>query len=536
MVGTSDAVRRRVIGLAIAAAVALPSAAQAADGDLDPSFGGTGIVERNLSPGSAGEGANAVVFDRQGRLLAAGTAFGQGTATGRFLADGTPDPAYDGDGYGYYNLPTRSPAVDAALLGDDRLAIAGFVDGGTNFDAIGAVINASGSLDGTWGNDPPNPTGDGVVRKAVNAGDDDLYLGAASDAQGRLVFAGRTGTNMTGGANDILVSRYGSDGAPDGSFGSGGTIVRNLATDDRGYDVLALPDGKILVLAASNSQYVLLRLNADGSPDSSFGTDGVLSIPGFVSPDAESGELAPAPDGSVVIVGTIGSFPNWKLGLARLAPNGALDSGFGDGGSTIIDAGQRTLPGGVAVGDDGRIIFGLNLRVGTEYHGEVRRLDAAGDPDPSFGGGGSAALPGAAESTISSIAITPDRRIAFGGSGSAGPALDSDFLVGRMLGDTVAPETAIEGKKRVKAKKKAKFRFTTTNDVNAGFECALKKPKRKGRHRAKPATFSPCASPLKTKKLRKTGKYKLLVRATDPAGNVEATPASKKFKVKRKRR
>ena len=531
MAGTVG-VRRTVVGLMTAAALALPAVAHAADGDLDSSFGGTGIVEHNYNTSSSGESANNILFDSQGRILAVGTAFGQGTATARFLADGTPDPAYDGDGYAYFNIAPRSPALDAALFGGDRIAVGGFI-GAANFDGFGAVLNTSGALDTSWGNDAPGPVGDGFVRLGLN-NDEDQFLGVDADSQGRLVLAGRTGTNQTGNANDILVARYGVNGERDSTFGTNGFKLLNPALDDRAFDVLAVADDKLLVLATTANQFVLIRLNVDGTPDPSFGAGGFLPIPGFTSPDAETGELSAAPDGSVLVGVTLGSFPNWKTGVARLSRGDTLDANFGQGGSTVIDTGQRSFLSGIAVGDDGRALLGINVREGTDDHGTIRRLDSNGTPDPSFGSGGIVTLPG--EDVVNGLAIAPDRRIAFTGTRSTDADPGGIFLVGRMLGDTVAPDTAITGKKRVKAKKKAKFELTTTNDVNASFECALQKPKRKGRHHAKPAKFSPCTSPLKTKKLRKTGKYTLLVRATDPAGNVETEPASKKFKVKRKRR
>jgi FG-GAP-like repeat len=90
------------------------------------------------------------------------------------------------------------------------------------------------------------------------------------------------------------------------------------------------------------------------------------------------------------------------------------------------------------------------------------------------------------------------------------------------------PDTEIV-KAKVKAKKhKAKILFTATSSPT-GFECALKKPKRKhhhGHHR-KPK-FKTCASPRKYKHL-KVGKYTFQVRAFNDAG-VDPTPAKKKFK------
>jgi Bacterial Ig-like domain len=84
--------------------------------------------------------------------------------------------------------------------------------------------------------------------------------------------------------------------------------------------------------------------------------------------------------------------------------------------------------------------------------------------------------------------------------------------------DTDSPETTIDkGPKKKSHKRKAKFRFSS-DEPGSSFECKLdRKP------------FKACDSPFKKKV--KPRKHKFRVRAIDQAGNVDATPAKKKFKV-----
>jgi hypothetical protein len=85
--------------------------------------------------------------------------------------------------------------------------------------------------------------------------------------------------------------------------------------------------------------------------------------------------------------------------------------------------------------------------------------------------------------------------------------------------DTTAPQTKItKGPKRRTEKRKAKFRFTSS-EPGSTFECKFdRKP------------FKPCRSP-KTKAHLKVGKHKFKVRATDAAGNTDPTPAKRKWRV-----
>ena len=73
------------------------------------------------------------------------------------------------------------------------------------------------------------------------------------------------------------------------------------------------------------------------------------------------------------------------------------------------------------------------------------------------------------------------------------------------------------------------FTFSSS-EAGSSFECSLVK-------KGKPAAFSDCSSPKRyvIKRRKKTRRYVFSVRATDAAGNTDATPAKIKFKVKRKR-
>lgn len=90
------------------------------------------------------------------------------------------------------------------------------------------------------------------------------------------------------------------------------------------------------------------------------------------------------------------------------------------------------------------------------------------------------------------------------------------------VNDTEAPDTEIDGAPARKSRSgKALFRFDS-DDPKATFECQLDA-----------AAFEPCGinQALKVKR----GKHTLLVRAVDRAGNVDATPATWTWKVKKKR-
>jgi hypothetical protein len=103
------------------------------------------------------------------------------------------------------------------------------------------------------------------------------------------------------------------------------------------------------------------------------------------------------------------------------------------------------------------------------------------------------------------------------------PATDqSDSGQVEAPADTAAPDTRITTApaKRV-AKRKVRFGFAST-EAGSRFECSLDR-----------AAWSACASPQTLKVKR--GKHRLAVRAIDAAGNADASPATAKFRIGRRR-
>ncbi|HSI79127.1 MAG TPA: hypothetical protein VK919_00610, partial [Solirubrobacterales bacterium] len=90
--------------------------------------------------------------------------------------------------------------------------------------------------------------------------------------------------------------------------------------------------------------------------------------------------------------------------------------------------------------------------------------------------------------------------------------------------DATPPQTTILSGPGRKAKARGKIRFTfSSNEPGSTFSCRLN---------SKP--FRPCSSPFK-RRLKKPGRYRFQVRATDAVGHVDPTPAKRAFKVKRVR-
>ena len=165
-----------------------------------------------------------------------------------------------------------------------------------------------------------------------------LYLLRQPD--GRLIGIGQSGN---GSSTTLALARFNANGSIDTSFGSDGRVVTGVAPKDvQAIGAVLQADGKILVLGDAEDIFTLeprprlalLRYLADGSPDPAFGSNGMVRSPCL--PRA----IALQADGRILVACT--------TGVQRFLPNGALDTGFGIAG-TAAAAGTA-----LAVQADGR--------------------------------------------------------------------------------------------------------------------------------------------------------------------------------------
>ena len=132
---------------------------------------------------------------------------------------------------------------------------------------------------------------------------------------------------------DLMVIRLNSDGSLDNTFGIGGkVIVDPTANDDYPYDMVIQNDGKIVICGTASGAYdiFIIRLNTDGTLDTTFDTDGILTT------DHENGNqdafaIALQSDGKIVIGGRHFGFSEFFI-VARYNTDGGLDVTFDSDG------------------------------------------------------------------------------------------------------------------------------------------------------------------------------------------------------------
>ncbi|HYV94841.1 MAG TPA: delta-60 repeat domain-containing protein, partial [Chitinophagales bacterium] len=140
-----------------------------------------------------------------------------------------------------------------------------------NIAAVPTAQAQPGSLDSTFGTN-------GKVTTDFS-GVDDSGNSIAVQSDGKLVFAGYSDN---GSDYDIAVVRYNADGSLDNSFGTNGKVTTSIGgDDDYGLSVALQSDDKIVVSGCSynglNNDFAVVRYNSDGSLDNNFGTGGKVT-------------------------------------------------------------------------------------------------------------------------------------------------------------------------------------------------------------------------------------------------------------------
>ncbi len=292
---------KHLIVMAIVVAGIVVASAAAAPGRLDLGFGNGGVVVTATAPDAGADFQNGLAIQRDGRILVGGVSE-LGPAAGglqwrisRYTRKGALDTSF-GNG-GTMTTSASSAGGDdehvwgLALQPDSKIVAAGEAVTATGgFDVALARFNPNGTLDTSFG------TG-GKVTTAIGPGarrDNAFQVGVVDD--GKILVAGFADMGPGAGGRNFMLARYNPDGTLDGTFGSGGIVIMLVAPGDSRDQVdtngmVIDPAGRIIVGGGANMgtgagglNFALARYYSDGSLDSSFGGDGVVTT-GMASGD-----------------------------------------------------------------------------------------------------------------------------------------------------------------------------------------------------------------------------------------------------------
>ncbi|MFD2642358.1 hypothetical protein [Pseudomonas japonica] len=202
-----------------------------------------------------------------------------------------------------------------------------------------------------------------------------------------------------------------ASGDLDPTFGDGGVLVLPEGFSSR---VAQLSDGKLLVTGQLDNDIALLRLQADGTPDTTFGEAGVKRLYTLQPSESSIERIAVFPDDSLVLQGKSGELDTYLL---RTRPTGELDSTFGNAGHALL-----ALQGGpnsittVAAQPDGKVLLIVRVHPTLDIFDTWLVRLANGRLDPSFGDQGSGMTLIGRLHTILDLEVLADGRLFMAGS------------------------------------------------------------------------------------------------------------------------
>ncbi|HET9579460.1 MAG TPA: hypothetical protein VFP44_16635 [Usitatibacter sp.] len=406
-----------------------------ADGSLDAPFGISGTI---LEPLGAGDGAAwAIALQPDGKIVVAGNVRSDKDRFGlaRFNPDGTLDLSFGGGGSAKSAGPGDSGAFAMAIQPDGKIVLGGYsmtaASGGRKVFTV-ARYNADDTLDTTFGSN-------GFAIAPAGASDE-VIRSIGIQADGRIVAAGPAASGGT------RLMRFNANGTIDGTW-----ATPSVAYTNGGNDMVMQSDGRIAIVVGVNGGGVgevgVLRLNADGTVDTSFGNGNCAfgPCPGVAHmsiSDSVTGYGLALQSGKYVVSGdTIDGAGRPGVAIGRFTSTGASDTTFGAGGSSNVvrPTGSGDAGRGLALRPDGRIVVaGLANGNFGDFDSLAVAFTANGQLDTTFNGTGFSRLDvGSMAGEWRSTALQPDGKIVAAGftiaeSHTASPGVRGG-VVGRFL-------------------------------------------------------------------------------------------------------
>ena len=369
-------------------------------GTLDPSFGVGGKADAGVH-GVPLFARPSPRFARSGSKYLVPGALSGDLALARLNADGSPDPSFGTAGIVAAGLTTGSQMNSMAVatgIGGEVLAI-----GNANASAVTLHIDSGGLATSQW-RAVAAPLIDvaaslaTVVRAAVSTGGKVALIGSALGAPG-----------------DGGIAMLEANGLPSPAFGQSGHVLAadlgmlgTVWTDGAFQD-----DGKLVVAGYHGAANSLVRLDANGALDPTFGGTGIVEYPS-AGGTTRSAAVAVQPDGKIV---TAVHDYSTTVAIQRFSSLGALDAGFGVGGeSDVTGPFPFTSVAAVMFPAGGKMLIAGGADLGSFHKWFVLRLLASGVPDPSYGTGGIVYVtPSTPPDQTVSAAMQPDGSVVLGG-------------------------------------------------------------------------------------------------------------------------
>ncbi len=335
--------------------------------------------------------------------------------------------------------PTYNFGTATMVQPDGKIIVVGDSGEPATYKATIIRLNTDGRVDTSFG------TSGNVTITIPSAKSFGMDVALQND--GKIVVGARTWDNVTG---DFVLARLNADGSFDNSFGTNGVVIANSGGSDVLASVLIANDGKIYAAGDSESNFSIAKFNTDGTMDTSFGTNGWSFI--AFSSSSYAQDIAFQNDGNIVMGGFgIISGGRYQMAAARITADGALDNSFGTDGKVAFNFGiDHDIATTLGIQSDGKIVLGGHTYIRSNprlaYDFAVARLNTDGSLDNTYGNNGVATTQIVDEANYANgLVIQADDKVVL--AGRTVKEFDYDFAMVRFNTDGTLDATFGNGGK-----------------------------------------------------------------------------------------
>jgi uncharacterized delta-60 repeat protein len=320
-------------------------------------------------------------------------------------------------------------------------------------------LTATGELDTTFG------AGDGIANLNVQLGGGaELFRGIAVQPDGKIVVSGIVEDQLNAIDRDVALVRFDAGGLLDPTFGTAGiarlelndAIINNTTATgtDIPWGLTVDAAGKLYVHAAQRAEgvdanndprtdtdFVVVRLEANGALDPTFGTGGKFQLDLLRSNASGAGagprSVTVLADGSVIAAGyaNVPGIDTTQPVIYKLTSAGALDTTFASGGvfnDVVMQAFTECYA--IAVHGTRLVTAGYGRDSGDTNDYVSLALDAAtGAVDATWGTAGKVVfdpkMVAQADNNRNLVALPGGRTALLGSAGPAGTTADAVFTI-----------------------------------------------------------------------------------------------------------
>ncbi|MFZ1800527.1 MAG: T9SS type A sorting domain-containing protein, partial [Chitinophagaceae bacterium] len=357
-------------------------------GTLDPGFGNGGIVINDSF-----SAAFVSIVRSDGKIIVISAAGGGGTVLWRFNTDGSPDNSFGNNGSANFTFDGHLNNGKAIGIQEDgKIVVTCYYYpelGGPEVDIAVFRCDAAGNVDNSFGTN-------GLV--TINIDILDLVTSLKIQPDGKIALSGDVRKSFFDQKGTFLL-RLNADGSMDETFGDAGKVINTYSEYTNNKALIIRPNGKLVTGAdynafSSHPIYELRSYNTDGSVDNSFSKNGIAQYKFGAGENGtwntEMSAMTLQTDGKIICTGISGKDETISMALCRFNADGSVDKSFGLNGGIITPYYGEPENRDITLQPDGKILTVGDVQpyITEPWKILLLRYSSDGVPDSSFGENG----------------------------------------------------------------------------------------------------------------------------------------------------